>query len=185
MRGGSHIVVNLLAAPMIAYGITQVCNTGGHPVIAVSIVAISVILSCKLPDQVEVLKFLGHRTWSHSLVLPIILIGIFAVIDVHWSVRFALVGLCAGYLTHLLADLCSLSGVPLLIGGFRLRIPLYTTGKTSELIVLVIIGSLLIFSNLQIPQIKSAIKRIQNEFHPVSPQASPNQVKLQTNGISR
>lgn len=184
MKGGSHIVINLLTAPLVAYAAIKVVPNVSHPVIAALVVASGVILSAKLPDQVEFLKFLGHRTWSHSVLIAVIVLGCMVLITgIHWVPRFALLGITAGYLTHLLADMFSVSGVPLLIGGLRLRVPLYTTGNISELLVLVLLGSLLITADLHITPIRTEIARITDKLTTTN-SASPKEIKLHTNVFS-
>jgi inner membrane protein len=93
-----------------------------------------------LPDKIEfVLPFLKHRGNTHALVLWIAglaLIPLAGLATPLWPYAFAVV---AGGLAHVVEDAFSVTGVPILpsaVGsGPQLRIPLYRTGKPSELLV--------------------------------------------------
>lgn len=150
MRGSCHLVVNLLASPLCAYAaVTFLPAATAHPLVASTTVIIGTILSCKLPDQIEVIKLLGHRTWSHSIIPIAAIVGLLLFTPTSpWFLQIALLSIINGYAIHLLADTFSMTGIPWLAIGPRLRLPLYTTGKTSELLILVLIGAGLITANL-------------------------------------
>lgn len=102
-------------------------------------------MAAKLPDQMEsYLPFVKHRGATHimfvwaalSLVLlasiwfPLLpLLGVGAVgMQVHWF----LFGVAFGGFLHILADFCSISGVPIFPGGKSHGMKWYRTGGASE-----------------------------------------------------
>jgi membrane-bound metal-dependent hydrolase YbcI (DUF457 family) len=106
-----------------------------------------------LPDRVEfILPWLKHRGNSHALALWIGLVAVTAVANViasklgitpggiqatYYAFAVAIGGVC-----HLLEDMCSVTGIPLLptwvTPGQKpptLKVPLYKTGSLSEFAV--------------------------------------------------
>lgn len=99
------------------------------------------MMAASLPDQVEgYLPFCSHRGISHNLFLWLGLVALVFFFSwppllvpgtVLWRLEL---GLLLGGLTHVLADALSCQGIPL-VAGWRCRLPLYTTGNTSEYVV--------------------------------------------------
>lgn len=154
MSGKSHIALNVLAAPLVA---SYVLPTQGISVslqwdCVSSLLAFSIplILCAKLPDQIEVLKFLGHRTWSHSIVPWGVLCFAcyYQLSESHVVLRLAVLGGLAGFLLHLLEDAASKAGIPLLVSGPKLRLALYKTGGLSEILFVCVMGALLILATI-------------------------------------
>jgi membrane-bound metal-dependent hydrolase YbcI (DUF457 family) len=107
-----------------------------------------------LPDRIEfILPWLKHRGNSHALALWIVLITILALANglsgqigagaqEVYQMTYYLFAVAIGGLLHILEDMCSVSGIPLLPTFLTptqkpptLKVPLYKTGHLSEYIV--------------------------------------------------
>jgi membrane-bound metal-dependent hydrolase YbcI (DUF457 family) len=116
--------------------------------------AAAAAIGAVLPDRIEfILPWLKHRGNSHALALWVFLVTIIAVTyatstqigleNEAWNqftyYAFAVV---IGAIFHLLEDMCSVSGIPLLPTWFHpgqkaptIKVPLYKTGTISEFVV--------------------------------------------------
>ena len=74
----------------------------------------------------------GHRGFTHSLTCTALVFLLYLFFPNHFFL-----GLTFGFLFHILGDMLSVSGVPLLLPFTkkRFRIPLYQTGQVSEKII--------------------------------------------------
>jgi membrane-bound metal-dependent hydrolase YbcI (DUF457 family) len=107
-----------------------------------------------LPDRIEfILPWLKHRGNSHALALWIVLITIIALAYIFsdqvgagaeelGQTTYYLFAVAIGGLLHILEDMCSVSGIPLLPTFLTpkekpptLKVPLYKTGHISEYVV--------------------------------------------------
>ena len=110
--------------------------------------AAAAALGAVLPDKVEfMLPFTKHRGNSHAIAIWVGLIAIAAMATgVAWTPEiqtgaYYAFAVFIGGLCHVLEDMCSVSGVPILPTlpglpkGPVAKIPLYKTGSISEFIV--------------------------------------------------
>lgn len=119
-----------------------------HSIVAVSVASLvgsapaDVVVAAfasRLPDQLEIIPFLGHRGWSHSIAVWSVITIIVALMDPA-SVIYLL-----GPLSHIVADALSISGIPVFGRRSRMiRLPLYRTGRLSELVAVFAIAGVAI-----------------------------------------
>jgi membrane-bound metal-dependent hydrolase YbcI (DUF457 family) len=107
-----------------------------------------------LPDRIEfILPWLKHRGNSHALALWVVLVALIALANGLSSqfgpsaeeinqITYYAFAVAIGGILHILEDMCSVSGIPLLptfiTPGQKpptLKVPLYKTGTISEYIV--------------------------------------------------
>ncbi len=111
----------------------------------------SAVLTCLLPDIDHPKSFLGqrlrwiskpiaracgHRGFTHSLLAIFVLLAVFylKVPENAWLPVDALQGMVLGYLSHILADMLTPAGVPLLWPcRWRFRFPIVTPHKNNQL----------------------------------------------------
>lgn len=111
-----------------------------------------------LPDRIEfILPGLKHRGNSHALTLWIGLVALIALVNAFspqiigdWGqITYYLFAVAIGGVCHILEDMCSASGIPLLptfmTPGQKpptLKVPLYKTGTISEFVVTITLLSI-------------------------------------------
>ena len=91
-------------------------------------------------------KTFGHRGFTHSLLCTFIIgCTLYITLPAQWAAGVAL-----GYISHILGDFFSKSGVPLMnpYSNKKYRLPIYKTGKLSETIILICSGLLLAYLTL-------------------------------------
>lgn len=107
-----------------------------------------------LPDRIEfILPWLKHRGNSHALALWVLLVTLLAVAyasstqigleNEAWNqITYYSFAVVIGAIFHLIEDMCSVSGIPLLPTWLHpgqkaptVKVPLYKTGTISEYIV--------------------------------------------------
>jgi inner membrane protein len=91
-------------------------------------------------------KWFGHRGATHTLLSSLLIGGVsFFILPANWAV-----GLSLGYISHILGDFFSKSGVPLLkpFKDKKYKLPLYKTGSLSESFILICSGLLLVYLTL-------------------------------------
>jgi membrane-bound metal-dependent hydrolase YbcI (DUF457 family) len=110
MMGPTHIAVGAATA-LGACALTEPTPTHGAILVAAAVVA------SKLPDQLEVFG-LRHRGPTHYLLTALVLIGLvgvaltFADPETRPYAGVVAAGVAIGYLMHIAADCCTVSGVP-------------------------------------------------------------------------
>lgn len=116
--------------------------------------AVAASMGAVLPDRIEfILPWLKHRGNSHALALWILLVTLIAAAyasstqigleNEAWNqITYYAFAVVIGAIFHILEDMCSVSGIPLLptfiTPGQKpptLKVPLYKTGTISEYIV--------------------------------------------------
>ncbi|CAM3847301.1 metal-dependent hydrolase [Alkalicoccus chagannorensis] len=77
----------------------------------------------------------GHRGATHSAAAVLLLWGVYMLFPLELTA-----GLLFGYIVHLLCDLCSVRGIPVLLplSKTRWKIPLYRTGGWIEWLLLAV-----------------------------------------------
>lgn len=115
------------------------------------IFAAAASIGAVLPDRIEfILPWLKHRGNSHALALWIVLIALIALANGLSSqlevgakdlnqITYYVFAVAVGGIFHILEDMCSVSGIPLLptflTPGQKpptIKVPLYKTGNISE-----------------------------------------------------
>jgi membrane-bound metal-dependent hydrolase YbcI (DUF457 family) len=134
MQGSSHRLFNGTFAVVL---FLKLCHLY---IVQSYIVSLCIILFSSFPDFIE--RFgLKHRGVSHSLLLYGGLLGLSWVgllcgsPNLYWASCFV-VGLSCASLLHIVADMFSSNGIKLF--NKSIRIGLYTTGKQSEQIFLLV-----------------------------------------------
>lgn len=141
MLGKSHTLSTIIIAPVTAYSLgLNLYEGAGFTFLAT--------LMARMPDKIEIFKgLLGHRTWSHCLI-PCLILTFITIISLIQTPYLFLSGLPFGYTLHIIMDGFSKRGVPFL-PFFKFRVPLYRTGKKSELLFISVLflGATLFWSH--------------------------------------
>jgi len=107
MRGPTHQLIGVSAGIGAGYA-------AGLPVQAVGLLAACSYLTSKLPDKAE-LRVLPHRcSLTHGVFVatPLVIIGALALAALGPVPGLVGAGAALGYLMHLAADACTVSGLP-------------------------------------------------------------------------
>lgn len=109
-----------------------------------------IVVGASAPDWLE-LSHVGRDKKRHSLIphrtlthWPVLWVGLgYWVLNsnFNWMIECAMLGFVASSLLHILMDSLSKSGVPILLpfAKFRMRIPLYSTGRFSEVVMIALV----------------------------------------------
>lgn len=130
------MLVNLAAGPVVGH---YLANWLGLDLSWWQLVwfTLVTVAAARLPDQIECFRLLGHRTWSHSLLLFTGMCWGAGMLNHSCSLGYELtiLGLITGFGLHLAADMFSKQGITLVGLGPRIRFGVYTTGKFSEVVI--------------------------------------------------
>jgi inner membrane protein len=82
-------------------------------------------------------RLFGHRTITHTVWIPLIMGAVLAIYP-HWALIVAL----GGYVSHILADMVTKRGVPLLypLSGRSFGLPLIRTGGIGEWVIAMMVS---------------------------------------------
>lgn len=110
------------------------------------------MIGASAPDWLEMVKHVGnrrisiipHRTLTHWPVLWLVAGYLVSQSMMPWYAQLFAYAFIVSSLLHLAMDSFSKSGIPILLpmASFRMRIPLYSTGKFSESIMAVAVLAL-------------------------------------------
>lgn len=111
-----------------------------------------ILIGASAPDWMEIAihrkdrrySLIPHRTLTHWPPIWIAFAWYVWELNLPWYVESIAFGFIASSLLHIATDALSKSGVPILLpfASFRMRIPLYSTGRLSESVALIAIIAL-------------------------------------------
>jgi membrane-bound metal-dependent hydrolase YbcI (DUF457 family) len=122
-----------------------------------AIFVMCMLIGANAPDYLELPRYeknpygrdkritiIPHRTFTHWPVPWIAAIYVTIITPMMWYYQAAALGFLISGLLHLAMDTFSKSGIPILLPfkRYSMKIPLYKTGKSSEVVVVIIIMSL-------------------------------------------
>jgi inner membrane protein len=117
-----------------------------QPTIAGALTAVGAVAGASVPDSIEMPSFASgrresvvpHRTWTHFWALWLLCAYFAQSLPAPWS--HLLLGVALACALHILVDAFSPCGVPYLdpMKQVRPRVPLYRTGESSEIPIILI-----------------------------------------------
>lgn len=153
MTGKSHRLTALafgsalVSLMVMGYVVPPYPNTS--PFLVAAVWMAGIITGASAPDWLEIVihtkntrrSLIPHRTLTHWPVIWLAAAYYVWTIHFPWIVESFLFGFIASGLLHIAMDSLSSSGIPLLLpfASFRVKLPLYRTGRISEFFMSVLI----------------------------------------------
>lgn len=165
-RGHRLTAITFGATIVSAYvaGVVNI-NYPGNPIMIAAIFMAGIIAGSSAPDWLElpikskgniVARIIPHRTITHWFPIWILLGWWIEQQKFIWQIEVAAFGFVSSALLHILMDLLSKAGVPILLPFARNRkkLSLYSTGKFSEFLAVLTVMSFFVFICLVLLKIR-------------------------------